>query len=110
MTWTRKITAICALLIAAVLPSASHADGLSALKSCETDNSPPEEIARLQILPNGDSRGSDTAARLVAIARQTAKNGKDDEAIQWAMLCQFDTKEQEAIKRDRAAVLEYLKR
>ncbi len=110
MSWTKKITAICALLTAVILPSASHADGLSALKSCETDNSPPEEIARLQILPNGDSRGSDTAARLVAMARQTAKDGKDDEAIQWAMLCQFDTKEQEAIKRDRAAVLEYLKR
>jgi hypothetical protein len=44
------------------------------------------------------------------MARQTAKDGKDDEAIQWAMLCQFDTKGQEAIKRDRAAVLEYLKR
>jgi hypothetical protein len=61
-------------------------------------------------LPNGDSRGSDTAASLVAMARQKAKDGKDDEAIRWAVLCQFDTKEQEAIKRDSAAVLEYLKR
>jgi len=44
------------------------------------------------------------------MAREKAKTGKDDEAIQWAMLCPFDTKEQEAIKLDRAAVLEYLKR
>jgi hypothetical protein len=110
MTWTKKITAICALLTVLILPSTSQADGLSALKSCETDNSPPEEIARLQILPNGESRGSDTAASLVATAREKAKGGKDGEAIQWAMLCQFDTKEQDAIKRDSAAVLEYLKR
>src|SRR5215204_6073692 len=104
------MTAILALLTSLVLPSASQADGVSALESCETDNSPPEEIARLHILPNGDPWGSDTAARLVTIAREKAKDGKDDEAIQWAMLCQFDTQEQEAISRDKAAVINYLKR
>src|SRR6188472_4030142 len=98
---------ICALLTALLmLPAASHADGLSAVKSCETDSSPPEEIARLAILPNGESRGSDTAATLIKMAKQKAKEGKDVEALQWAMLCQFDKKEQKAIKRDSAAVLE----
>jgi hypothetical protein len=33
-----------------------YADGLSAVKSCETDSSPPEDVARLAILPNGESR------------------------------------------------------
>jgi hypothetical protein len=110
MSYTQNSSAICALLTALVLPTASHADGLSAVQSCETDSRPPEEIARLQILPNGESRGSDTAATLINMARQKAKEGKDVEAIQWALLCQFDTNEQEAIKRDSAAVLQYLKR
>ena len=92
-----------------LLPATLYADGLSAVKSCEADNSPPEEIARLTILPSGESRGSDTAAMLINMAREKAKEGKDVEAIRWAMLCQFDAKEQEAIKRDSAAVLQYLR-
>jgi hypothetical protein len=79
------------------------------VKSCESDTSPPEETARLTILPNGESRGSDTAATLIKIARQRAKEGKDAEALQWALLCAFDANEQESIKRDSAAVLRYLK-
>jgi hypothetical protein len=44
------------------------------------------------------------------MARQKAREGKDDEAIQWAALCNFvDPSEQEAIKRDRTSVLQYLK-
>jgi hypothetical protein len=82
---------------------------VSAVKSCENDNSPPEETARLAILPNGEPRGSDTAAALIRIARQKAKKGKDIEAIQWAALCQFEANEQEEIKRDSVAVLQYLK-
>jgi|SRR3954468_24764449 hypothetical protein len=111
MFWIQKTSSVCALLTAfLLLPATLSADGLSAVISCETDGSPPEEIARLAILPNGESRGSDTAATLIKMAKQKAKEGKDTEALQWAMLCQFDTKEQEAIKRDNAAVLEYLKR
>ena len=111
MLWMQKTFSVCALLTALLLlPAASYADGLSAVKYCETDSSPPEDIARLAILPNGESRGSDTAAALIKMAKQKAKEGKDTEALQWAMLCQFDTKEQEAIKRVSAAVLEYLKR
>jgi hypothetical protein len=111
MFWIQKTSSVCALLTAfLLLPATLSADGLSAVISCETDGSPPEEIARLAILPNGESRGSDTAATLIKMAKQKAKEGKDTEALQWAMLCEFDTKEQEAIKRDSAAVLEYLKR
>jgi hypothetical protein len=105
MFWIQT-SSVCALLTAfLLLPATLYADGLSAVKSCETDGSPPEEIARLAILPNGESRGSDTAATLIKMAKQKAKEGKDTEALQWVMLCQFDTKEQEAIKRDSAAVL-----
>jgi hypothetical protein len=111
MSWMQKTCSVCSLLTAfLLLPAPLYADGLSAVKSCETDSSPPEEIARLAILPNGESRGSDTAATLITMAKQKAKEGNDVEALQWAMLCQFDTKEQEAIKRDSAAVLQYLKR
>ena len=107
-------TRIAALSVASLLLLApmgeSRADGVSAVKSCESDNDPPNDIARLTILPNGESRGSDTAAALIRMARQKAREGKDAEAIQWAALCNFgDQSEQEAIKRDRAPVLQYLK-
>ena len=98
----------CLLTLLAWPPA--HADGLSAVKACEADNESPEDIARLTILPHGETRGSDTAATLIKMARQKAKEGKDAEAIQWAALCNFSERsEQEAIKRDRAAVLQYLK-
>jgi hypothetical protein len=87
-----------------------HADGVSAVKSCDADNEPPEDTARLTIMPNGEPRGSDTAAALIKMARQKAKEGKDAEAIQWAALCNFfEPGEQAAIRRDSASVLQYLK-
>jgi hypothetical protein len=85
------------------------ADGLSAIKACEADNSPPEDYQRLSILPNGETRGSDTAATLVKNARQKAKEGKDDEALRLAALCQAQRKDQDAVKADGAVVLRYLK-
>jgi hypothetical protein len=105
---------ICALALASMLilgtSGETHADGVSAVKACESDNEPPEDTARLTILPNGEPRGGDTAAALIRIARQKAREGKDDEAIRWAALCNFaDQSEQEAIKRDSALVLQYLK-
>ena len=87
----------------------ASADGLSAVKECETDTSAPEDFQRLTIMPNGESRGSDSAAALIKTARQKAKEGKDAEAIQWAALCPFENSEQDAVKRDSAAVLLYLK-
>ena len=99
------------LLSVFLASTGARADGVSAVKACEDDTSPPEEIARLTIMPNGQSRGSDTAAALIRMARQKAKEGKDAEAIQWAALCNFfEPSEQEAIKRDSASVLEYLKK
>ena len=108
----RKTGAAYFILLAMVVTSTRvHADGVSAVKACEGDTSPPEEIARLTIMPNGQSRGSDTAAALIRMAKQKAKEGKDAEAIQWAALCNFfEPSEQEAIKRESASVLEYLKR
>jgi hypothetical protein len=107
-------TRIGTLSFALSLILATHgelrADGVSAVKSCESDNEPPDETARLTILPNGEPRGSDTAAALIKMARQKAREGKDTEAIQWAALCNFaDQSEQDAIKRDSASVLQYLK-
>ena len=109
MSGWEKASVVSVLLLALLFPATSHADGVSAVKSCENDNSRPEDAQRLVILPNGESRGSDTAATLVGTARQKAKEGKDVEAIQWVVLCQFEAREQEAIKRDSAAVLQYLK-
>ena len=106
--WAKRNSTFCVLMTALVFPTMAAADGLSAVKSCETDESPPEEVARLTILPNGESRGSATAALLIRIARQKAKEGKDNEAIEWALLCEFESKEQDAIRRDSGAVLEYL--
>ena len=97
-------------LFALLILAPAHANGLSAVKACEADNEPPEDTARLSILPNGETRSGDTAATLVKMARQKAKEGKDAEAIQWAALCNFsEQSEQEAIKRDGASVLQYLK-
>jgi hypothetical protein len=84
--------------------------GFSAVKSCEADIESPDDTARLTIIPNGESRGGDTAAALVKIAREKAKEGKDTEAIQWAALCNFfDVAEQAAIEKDSAHLLQYLK-
>jgi hypothetical protein len=97
-------------MLLALAPVAARADGVSAIKACEADTDRPEDTARLTIMPNGEPRGSDTAAALIRMARQKAKEGKDAEAIQWAALCNFfDTNEQAAIKRDSALVLQYLK-
>ena len=80
---------LLAVLLWLAAPTVSRADGVSAVKSCEADNERPEDTARLTIMPNGESRGSDTAAALIKMARQKAKEGKDAEAIQWAALCNF---------------------
>ena len=95
-----------AFAIALLLASASaRADGVSAVKDCESDTGAPEEVARLTLMPNGESRGSTSAAAIVRTAREKAKEGKDAEAIQWAALCNFfEPKEQES-----TAVLQYLK-
>jgi hypothetical protein len=99
----------CCLASAQAFSAQAFADGLSAIKACEADNSAPEDYQRLSILPNGEMRGSDTAATLFKTARQKAREGKDDEALRWATLCQTEQKEQEAIKADSVAVLRYLK-
>jgi hypothetical protein len=105
------IAASIALAAVLLLASATaKADGVSAVKDCEGDSSPPEDVARLTIMPNGESRGSTSAAGIIRIARERAKAGKDAEAVAWAALCNFfEPKEQEAIRRDSAAVLQYLK-
>jgi|SRR5436190_971873 len=110
-TFFRKTSVFLLLLLLIFLePTALRADGVSAVKSCEADNEPPEDTARLTIMPNGEPRGSDTAAALTKMARQKAKEGKDAEALQWAALCNFfEPGEQAAIKRDSASVLQYLK-
>src|SRR5215208_4217716 len=107
MPWKYSVALFVALSM--LTPTASRADGLSAVKSCEADTAPPEDVARLTIMPNGEPRGSDTAASLIETARQKAKEGKDAEAIQWAALCNFfEPSEQAAIKSDSALVLQYL--
>jgi hypothetical protein len=68
-------------LCSALLLVTAKADGLSAVKDCEGDTSPPEEVARLALMPNGESRGSTSAAAIVRTAREKAKEGKDAEAI-----------------------------
>jgi LuxR family maltose regulon positive regulatory protein len=80
----RRITkafTVGVLMVALLFPVATRADGVAEVISCEADSSPPADFARLTILPNGESRGSDTAAMLIQTARQKAKEGKDDEAI-----------------------------
>ncbi len=110
MVSAKSWVGLLAILLWLAAPTASRADGVSAVKACEADNERPEDTARLTIMPNGESRGSDTAAALIKMARQKAKEGKDAEAIQWAALCNFfDATEQAAIKKDSAQVLQYLK-
>ena len=86
----RTASAVLLLLFLIIIaPTALRADGVAAVKSCEADTDSPEDTARLTIMPNGESRGSDSAAKLIDMARQKAKEGKDVEAIQWAALCNF---------------------
>jgi hypothetical protein len=110
MVTSKNWVGVLAILLWLAAPTGSRADGVSAVKACEADNERPEDTARLTIMPNGESRGSDTAAALIRMARQKAKEGKDAEAIQWAALCNFsDASEQAAIKKDSVQVLQYLK-
>jgi hypothetical protein len=110
MVTSKNWVGVLAILLWLAAPTGSRADGVSAVKACEADNERPEDTARLTIMPNGESRGSDTAAALIRMARQKAKEGKDAEAVQWAALCNFfDATEQAAIKNDSALVLQYLK-
>jgi hypothetical protein len=104
-------TILCAVLAVLSVPLSANAGGVSAVQACEADTNPPDDTARLTVLPNGEPRGSDTAAMIVKMARAKAKDGKDDEAIRWAALCDFsDSDAQAAIEQDRTAVLEYLKK
>jgi len=107
MVWRQAAIAASAVVLLYVSPAL--ADGVSAVKECESDTGAPEDFQRLTIMPNGEARGSDSAAALVRIAKQKAKEGKDAEAVQWAALCPFEKSEQDAIKRDSAAVLQFLK-
>lgn len=107
MAWRHAAIAASALVL--LFASHAQADGLSAVKECETDTSAPEDFQRLTIMPNGQSRGSDTAAALITTAKQKAKEGNDAEAVQWAALCPFEKSDQDAVKRDSAAVLQFLK-
>src|SRR5438552_15858295 len=102
----RTASAVLLLLFLIVIaPTALRADGVAAVKACESDTDSPEDIARLTIMPNGESRGSDSAAAVIKMARTKAKEGKDAEAIKWAALCNFfERSEQEAIRRNSAAV------
>lgn len=110
MSSVKISTRVMTVLLWFAAPMGCLADGVSAVKSCEADNERPDDNALLTIMPNGESRGSDTAAALIKMARQKAKEGKDAEAIQWAALCNFfDASEQAAIKKDNAQVLQYLK-
>jgi hypothetical protein len=109
ITVSWRQAAIAAYAFALLFASDARADGVSAVKECETDTSAPEDFQRLTIMPNGQSRGSDTAAALIKTAKQKAKEGKDAEAVQWAALCPFEKSEQDAVKRDSAAVLQFLK-
>jgi hypothetical protein len=110
MVTAKSWVGVLAILSWLGAPTGSRADGVSAVQACEADNERPEDTARLTIMPNGESRGSDTAAALIRMARQKAKEGKDAEAVQWAALCNFfDATEQAAIKNDSVQVLQYLK-
>ena len=106
----RKAAALAAALIAVLAASrVALADGVSAVKECEADSSAPEDFQRLTIMPNGQGRGSDSAAALIRTAKQKAREGKDAEAVEWAALCGSEKSDQDAIKRDSAAVLQFLK-
>ena len=100
----RQISALglAFLLILAFVGNSRADGGVAAVKSCESDNDPPDDAARLTILPNGEFRDSDTAAALIRIARQKAREGKDTEAIQWAALCNFADQKHKKPSRRRA--------
>ena len=104
-----RAAALAAVVFVVLSLQPALADGVSAVKECETDTSAPEDFQRLTIMPNGESRGGDTAAALIRTARQKAREGRDAEAVQWAALCPGEKSEQDAIRRDSAAVLQFLK-
>ena len=99
------------VFVFATLPIFAWANGVDNVRWCEMQNFAPSKGAANSVrAPDGKPRGSRSAATLIAEARKAVRVGKNDEAIAWAVLCQWPNADGATqIIRDQDAVLGYLK-
>jgi cytochrome c553 len=72
-----------------LLSPVAMADGLAHVKWCETDTaSPARAECTVQVMPDGNLRGTRSAATLIGEARAAARAGNCSKAIDWAAACQ----------------------
>jgi hypothetical protein len=105
----RYIVALGAFFIAST--AAMAGEGLTNAQWCETQTSAPAQALVMgQKMPDGNLRGTRSAAVLIAEAKKAARAGRDDEALAWARACQaHNPHAQQTIDADRGAVLGWLK-
>jgi len=98
-------------LATAALISPAMASGVANVQWCEQDTHlPARGAAWSQRTPDGGIRGPRSAAQLIGHAREAARAGRDNEAIEWALVCQYhNAGAADQIRADREAVLRYLR-
>jgi hypothetical protein len=99
-------------VVLAAIPAIAWADGVDNVRWCEMQKfSPSKGAAMTAKAPDGRPRGARSAAALILEARKAARaGGRNDEAIAWAVLCQWPNADgAHQIVRDQEAVLKYLR-
>jgi hypothetical protein len=114
MTIRKTTTAAMLGAMMALIGMASPAlagPGVDNVKWCEGQtNAPTRTPDMLRIAPDGRPRGTRSAGVLIIEARNAARAGRDDEAIEWAVLCQSHNESAaNSIRAERTAVLAYLR-
>ena len=89
----------------------AKADGVGHVRWCETDTNPPAQLrCSAATMPDGNLRGTRSAATLIGEARAAARAGNCDAAIAWAAACQcHNPGPADEIRREKDAVCNYLK-
>jgi hypothetical protein len=102
--------ALFALLIP-LLTVTAGANGLANVQWCEANTEAPSQShCMAKTMPDGNLRGTRSAATLIGEARAAARSGNCDAAIAWAVECQcHNAGAADEIRADRDAVCGYLK-
>lgn len=97
-------------VFSAALSPAGALSGIHHAEWCNFDPYKPfVEAAREVATPDG-KRGQRTGHQLMRAARAAARSGRDDDAIAFVLVCQWHNESaRKDVKRDRDAVLKYLK-
>jgi hypothetical protein len=96
------------ILLASV--TAATADWQAGIRWCETETSAPKKASCIaQKMPDGNRRGTRSAATLIGEARGAARAGNRNGAFDWALACEcHDSNAQNEFRAARDALVDYL--